>query len=265
MTNIATIQKKYKNATFPGSMCIFTIAGGPYQYFAPLFVKLCKRAYPQYDCKVLVPGDMEIQKVPGIISAQTILPFQNPLMCAATRFLVSPEWLVEYDYCLITDVDMLIIQETPDIVSQHMMWMDICGTEYFNNWLMEPQRMPGVHFVRKGWWEITAKSRKAETEHLFELAANQAIKPHHDEYMLYRIARDSGLPPAGWSPMPWNHHGQHLGTLRDSWLKERKFHPSNQAACLQLLDDDLEKEVELATYRFPWIKELAKWLWEEYC
>lgn len=260
---LAQKQKRFRGRTWPGRCCVFTVAGGNYQYFAPLFCKQLKKSYPEYDVRVLVPGELEIPETPEIIGISSITPIADPLFCAALRFVLAPQWLQEYDYVLITDIDIVIIRENPTIIEQHMMYVEIQGTEVYDNFNMGGGRMPGVHFVTREWWPATEDQRMNELNELMEQASGGTLRKDYDEWMLGRIVNNSGLPPASMMAQQWNNHGLHLGAVRDTF-KKPNFELPNQAGALALLAEDLQPEIEVAAQKFSWLKAFVEKIRQEY-
>jgi hypothetical protein len=249
-------QKAFRGRAWPGKLCIFTVAGGPYQNWAPLFVAMAKEAYPEADVKVLVPGEMTIPETPDIISVGSVLPIGHPLLCASLRFLICPEWITGYDYVLITDADMMIVREEPGIVSQHMMSMELNGTECYDNWLMAPGRMPGIHFVTREWWGITDSARRKETGMLVNPDVVLNIQPADDERVLHRIVTNSGLPPAPATAHTWTNHGIHLGAHRKYNGMSLQLTALEQSAAIKMVK--YEDEISVAASEFPWIRRFVK-------
>jgi hypothetical protein len=242
MQNMAQIQKKYKNYEVPGKCLIYTIAGGKYEAFKPLFEFMVKQAYPEYD--VLV------ETTNGIGKSGTV-------GMASERFLRTPPDIDKYDFTLITDVDMLIIRENPKVVEQNMMWMEINGTVCYNNWLISTNQVPGVHFVTKAWWSTTEDARKREFKALEE--RNEPVPYFYDELMLYRIITESGLPGPKSLPQPWMHHGLHLGACR-GFKAIRNFDVPNLEAAKLLLNPDASEAVKTACREHQWLVDFILWL-----
>lgn len=232
--------KALEGRTWPGRCCIFGLVSGPYRALKPLFTHMARKAYPEYD--VLV---MEIDVDP------------NRARCL--RFLMDAG-LEHYDFTLITDVDILMIREAPDLVTQHMRSLTIRGTECYDNYTTEDsQQMNGVHFVTRAWWGQTLEARGQESGSLE--GAN--LDYHYDERMLYRIVRNSGLPMAPETPLLWNNHGLHLGTHRPK--KDKKALPPRSFGRTDVLAA-LEKDpVAIGLYEdaaavMPWLADLRrKW------
>jgi len=179
---------------YPGSMCIIAAANNAYAGWLPLFEYCAMRAYPEYDVRTINLGDMP------------------PYVSALVRF-ISPEIeeiAAKYDYCLITDADILIGPEDPNIVDQHCRSMEKHGTGCYDNCMLGDDRCPGVHFVTKEWWDKTRKARyMLEACHSVLNAIEGA-----DERALLSIINESNLAWPGLLPHPWAIHGLHAGKFR---------------------------------------------------
>jgi len=178
-------------------LLIFTTVNGRYRVYADLFKFCCKRAYPDYEVIVM---DLPDNKIPHYSSC--------------FRFLVDPQWDGDV---YITDIDMMICPEKVRIEAFHKAEIEQTGYCYSNSprW-KEPHgenRLTGLHYVTKEWWDRTLLMRS------FELNALQDGKLGHckcdDEMMLMRIVKNSGLPVTKQSQLTSRHHGIHLGTVRD--------------------------------------------------
>jgi hypothetical protein len=247
MESLSTIQKRYRDFHPPGKTCIFTICGGDYQAFAPLFIETAVAANPECDVMVGVIGENWIGWQPGIIDCNG-LPDRNRLS-SAMRFVWSNGLLESFDYVLITDIDIVFAPEATSIATTHLIWMDIEKTAPYSNWLIGKEQIPGVHFITKEWWAKTAEARKKEFDTLMTL---DNIPYFYDELMLYRIIHNSGLPLPGKLPQLWNHHGLHLGSVRD-FEKQKGFQVPDAAGLAVLLSGRFDKEIGIASSRFPWI------------
>lgn len=183
-------------------LIVFTTAAGRYRVYEDLFRFCCKRAYPQYG--------VEVVKIENEKTAYE---------SACVRFLLAPTTRAMEDqrYTYITDIDMMICPETPSLLDFHLAEIKATGLCYSNvpRWKepMGENRMTGLHFVTKDWWEITAEVRKNEYARLQRGEIGQL--KCEDELMLMRIIKASGLPVTERSHLISRHHGIHLGTLRD--------------------------------------------------
>ena len=235
---------RYNPKHIEGKAAIFAVCDGRYSYYAPLFAYSARQAYPDYDVVVAfrapledAPMDLQeltISEVADLMPKEVkIIPFgslapYDPYTTAALRFAGFEKELKDYDFVLITDIDMLIYREELPIVDQHMMHLEHDGTICYENWITETDgdavRMPGVHFITRAWWERTAAARAVEAEILEERGADSYC---YDEYLIGRIVRKSNLPypPHGKNAQVkmWRHHGVHLGDWRIN--QDRNFKP----------------------------------------
>lgn len=188
--------KALAGQSWPGKCCVFTTATGEYCALRPLFEYLVKDAYPDYDVKVL---EMDV----------------DPHRARCMRYLWDGG-LRDYDFVLITDVDILMGVENPDPVTQHMRSITLRGTECYDNHVTgDEARMPGIHFVTRNWWDRTQLAREQESSNLEGANLNY----WYDERMLYRLVANSGLPLPPADPDPEHHHGFHIGTYRANFIK----------------------------------------------
>jgi hypothetical protein len=180
----------------PDYMAIACFVTQEYEHYVPEWLRCIKDAYPKYDTLVIRKGAMKS------------LP-DDPNRFAAARFMVAEDLLSQYPYVLITDVDMLIMRETPSILFQHLFWMRKHGLGCYSNGFTDGFRPSAVHFMAQGWWEVTREARKRYWEALPEMVPEWGM----DELILGRIIIESGLPVVR-EPMLWNHHGVHLGAQK---------------------------------------------------
>lgn len=187
-------------------LLIFTTAAGRYKVYADLFKFCCKRAYPQYDVEVRELSDEDCV---------------TPYFSACFRFLIEPKGIFsrpEYPKNIyITDIDMMICQESISLLDFHLNEIKQTGLCYSNvpRWKepMGENRMTGLHFVTDEWWDRTIEARKKEFRRL-TVGEIGSLKCE-DELMLMRIIKASGLPVTERGHLVSRHHGIHLGTLRD--------------------------------------------------
>jgi len=183
-------------------LCIVALAEGRYKKYIGLFTLCARTAYPEYD--VLV-----IQTKPDAAAVKTLH------FASCERYLLD---FSAYKYVYITDIDMMIMREQPDLLSFHLKEIEQTGLPYSNvpRW-HEPfgeNRLTGLHFVTREWWDITREARKRELEKLRKGEIGNC--KCDDELMLMRIAKESGLTIPKNSNLVIRHHGIHIGTFRDN-------------------------------------------------
>lgn len=222
----------------PGRCCIGTQVSGVYQWYIPLFVYCARRAWPEYEIAVYVAGRLELPEAlwdgvcgctPRLEAPPLCHAGQEGLVTAAERFLVEPKAWKSADYCLITDVDILMVPESPYLVDQHMMSLRRFGLDCYDNyvsdyWQGQP-RLPGVHFVTREWWDVTRDARETEHKRLLEKGPDCYC---HDEVMLARIVCESGLSLNDKRKVSAL-HGLHLGDWRRR-IQTKRRHPGLSAA-----------------------------------
>jgi len=232
---------KIKN---PGELTIFTVVNGDYVWYIPMFIYAIKKAYP--DCKLRIIADTddkdillhkEVLRVPMIVSED------SGYRAACTRFLYDDDTLINSDYVLITDIDMMFYREEMSIVDQHMLDLRFNDLECYSNCTTNGDRCPGVHFVTKDWWRKTEDARQKEAEKLSDLGV---IPWDYDEQMLRRIIISSGLkePPAGQNL--WAFHGVHIGEYRHKIRQGDRKKWKVTEHSMALVSDD--KFVEIAMF-----------------
>jgi len=195
------------------SICITTMVSGLYEWYVPLFLYCGLKAYPEYDFKVLLRGRTNLPdtyKSHILDNRYSDYP-QNGPTTAALRFIEGEKEFSEYDCCLITDVDVLLMREDPKLVTQHLAHMIQykmeCYCNYQSHQLPGGYRCSGVHFIMKDWWERTRESRM---KWMFNAKNGECSEKDSDEIMLGEIIRDSGLNDPTEKQLLWNIHGIHL-------------------------------------------------------
>lgn len=179
----------YKNLT------IYTCVSGWYRHYIPLFKYCAEKAYPGATVVVEFFADPPV-------------PYY-----AACRRLFADIGTTEYTY--VTDVDMML---HGGLVENHLAWMESRHVCYSNTTRGkgEPngyKRLTGLHFASREWYVRTAEQRSAALDLLEK--GKVGLRRFQDEYALYNIAKDSGLPVFDVRrPLTAWHFGIHMGTLR---------------------------------------------------
>jgi hypothetical protein len=177
-------------------MIIFTTFDNRYQPYTETWKVFIQYAYPQYKA---VAKRSEYQ---GFASA-----CERYLYEASTK-----------EDVYITDIDMMILREDPEINNFHLLEMVESGLSYSNTPRdnKEPranERLTGLHYCTPRWYDETRGTREAYS---FLLRAGKiGVGRYDDEIMLKQICLQSGLkiPPKRWI---WERqHGIHLGVIRN--------------------------------------------------
>jgi hypothetical protein len=207
----------YNDISYTGKTIVYTICSGKYQWYAPLFVHSLKTEYPEYDVAVYLLGNCELpEDLMESVYPIKLKDFQvTPYNTATLRFCWTPPCASEYDYFLISDVDMLHYREEPDLVNQRMRDLNMFGLDCYSNFVSsidcgEP-RMPGIHFVTKEWWGKTMIPR---VRYLREITKHPVDSWSFDERMIHKIVAESGLRIQDQEKRLWMNHGTHLGDAR---------------------------------------------------
>lgn len=215
--------------------CIFTVVDDNYLPFSPLFKYCVKKSYTEYDCLVYPSGPTK------------------PFYASALRFLICEKALSEYENVLITDADILIRRETPELVVQHRNHMKFNNLKCYDN-CDHGDHMPGVHFVTKEWWDVTRPAR----EKYLKLIESKELREGDDEMMLRNIVSESKLTICK-HPIMWEIHGLHLGRFRNKNINAIRFQPNDFEFVDSLLgDDDFMGLVEKARAESPIVENVFK-------
>lgn len=194
--------------------CITTTVNENYAAFAPIFAYCAKRAYPEYDCEVFYVN-------------------ATPFNAATLRFVHGEDKLSQYDYCLITDADIIIKREMPVFANQHVSHMLANGLICYDN-CDHGDHMPGIHFVTREWWSKTRLAREKVLDKITREPATRA----QDEQFLWQIVKDSGLPMSK-HPLLWATHGLHLGRFRGKGINAVRFQPNEFEFLASLAGDSV--------------------------
>lgn len=228
-----------------GSVCIFTSVSGNYQWYIPLFLNRIRKEYPEYEARVVLRGRMNLPPTlrEGIENRERDKYPPDGYTTAALRYVEYQDVLENYDFVLITDVDMLIKREDPNLVNQHAAYMEINGLECYENYVSSiyngSPRLPGIHFVTKAWWNRTLAARE-------KYARDLQLRGSHDwawdEVMLGKVVSESGLRLYDAGQNLWANHGIHLGDWRRNLKKKQAVHaiPAPQKNYIQKMVADAD-------------------------
>ena len=246
-------------------VCITTIVSGKYQWYIPLFLDRIRKEYPECVPLVFIRGACELphESQGGCITGEygigTYREYpEDASTTVCLRFVMNGFALRQFDYTLITDVDILMKREDPPFWEQRLSSMHKHGLECYDNYTVSTNRtygnmrVPGVHFVTEDWWDRTAAARESEAGYL---KANK-VDYNYDEYMLGNLIIESKLPLPKNIPALWNMHGLHLGSWRRGEWKHRipPAHVTNQIVEL-LRDKEFMQKVEISSRNLPDLKD----------
>jgi hypothetical protein len=190
---------------------VFTTASGLYRQYIPVFSRCIEIAYPNYEVDI-----MELDEV------------LTPYEANCRRFVHEPSG--DWDYCYVTDVDMMILREDPMLHEIHLAEMKETGLCYSNiprsTERRGTERLTGLHFASREWYRRTAEVRK-RYENMIDAGA-MGNRDIDDELMLMQICRKSGLKIDIHRPLIKRHHGIHLGTIRGK--KDRRTYQEIKSA-----------------------------------
>jgi hypothetical protein len=206
-------------------LTIFTMYNDKYVDYLNIWLFCIRKSYPTYE-SLAIKG---ISKNVGL-----------------ERFIV---WPIKEGDVYITDVDMMILQEVPDIYLFHHEEMKLSGLPYANTPRNndEPEadrRLTGMHYATQKWYEITELQRKAAAQMLeVGVIGNRSID---DEICLKNICLNSGLGIPPKRPIIPRHPGIHMGTFRNyqhlgrQRLRtelERRISPTKARKWLEIIED----------------------------
>jgi len=185
------------------NLILFVVAEGRYQNYADMWELALEKSYPEYERFILtLDTNPKLPKYYG----------------ACIRYLFDHERFTG-KYLYITDIDMMIVRESPSLLDFHVKELEETGLCYSNTQrgteVMGFNRLTGLHFIKNNdeWMQATFNIRAQEYGKLCRGEIGQS--PIDDELMLMRIVKDSGLPlPPPRRNLIERHHGLHLGTVR---------------------------------------------------
>lgn len=248
----AQINRFWAKKSYTGSLGVFTMVSGNYQWYLPMFFDRLAKELPEAEPLVYVRGEVVI---PEPWASKCLKPEGLPTFSgknegyttAALRYVYSDTNIESHDYVFITDCDMLHMAEDPSLINQHMRHLNRfglgCYSNYVSAWVNAKPRCPGIHFVTQKWWKQTAESRKTELESLVQAGCSPSWE--HDELMLGKIVVCSGLEMTSEQAL-WAHHGIHLGDWRRRIQMKHQYPPpgaSHQTYIRKLLADPKFMEI----------------------
>jgi hypothetical protein len=136
---------------------------------------------------------------------------------ACKRLLITPPMYGGEDV-YVTDIDMMILPEIPTLYNFHHSEMIETGLCYSNtprnnvDELYSRDRLTGLHYATKEWYDRTAEARKKYLEQLE--AGRVGTQRIDDELILMKVCQESGLGIPPKHNLIKRHHGIHVGIIR---------------------------------------------------
>ena len=143
---------------------ITTVVDAKYMAFAPMFVYCCRQAYPEYDVKIILRD-----KCLYLLDCETVLEFQGfpryLYNTIALRFVVPLENYDGYDYVWITDIDIMMMREDPQLANVHekqMVETKMCYSNSLRNkdHYLGSKSLSGLHFATQEWFDRVEPERR---------------------------------------------------------------------------------------------------------
>lgn len=211
-----------------------------FQYYIPLYV-MALREWSEDDIIIFVRGELRqrVRNSLAIGGFKGIEIVENyalnypdlPGMTNSLRFVRGSEKLKDSLFTLITDIDLLILNDpwewflsrnsTDSFVGYHGAWTKPFRPEICQGWSGNFERVAGgLVCVRKDWWEKTLSARKKYNDLLFE--GKEGKYRECDEVILARIIKESGMEVPESKELPANLRGLHLGDFKFTHRVENK-------------------------------------------
>ena len=195
---------------------ITTVVDAKYMAFAPMFVYCCRQAYPEYDVKIILRD-----KCLYLLDCETVLEFQGfpryLYNTIALRFVVPLENYDGYDYVWITDIDIMMMREDPQLANVHekqMVETKMCYSNSLRNkdHYLGSKSLSGLHFATQEWFDRVEPERRR----YYDLLQRGLVGLYreYDGVMLYRMCERSGVRLPGKYKLIKRHGGIHLGSFR---------------------------------------------------
>lgn len=211
------------------SLCVSTVVDSTYSWYAPLFIFCLRKAYPDYAIKIFTHGkwDEQVKNALQFVDRYELVPglfdgwVKKKYSPVTWRFLVPPEHYNGYEFCYITDIDIMILKEKISLLDFHLNEMNEHGYNYSNSLRTRKhwkgrESFTGLHFCNSEWFERTEAQRKYFEEQVKR--GNLGDKKHEREFdghLLYLLTFNSNLHIVKkMKNLKKRHHGIHLGSLR---------------------------------------------------
>ena len=212
-----------------------TTSSDHFQLYVPAYAHFLSKAYPDADILVNLTGGMSSLNSeavkhlgPKVTIKENTCPNlpQLPSSVNLLRFLVPPGG--EWDYCIITDADLLLFPGDVSHFEWHKRQMDSIGACYYahhgpykyperfeGGWHGRRERQAGGFvLVTREWVERTSNIREALL--LLLMQGKLGTYREEDEVTLCNINKSCGFPIDKNKRFPAELRGIHLGDFKES-------------------------------------------------
>ncbi|KNC86251.1 hypothetical protein SARC_01573 [Sphaeroforma arctica JP610] len=247
------------------------VAGLQYQDYIPLYIYFALLAYPDAFVAVYLQDSLH----PDIGLKLDVIPsdrwcvhqtYKTKLSqsghASLMRAFLNAEFLQQFKYQYVGDVDVFILRETPSLVKQHVQHMQMIGEPYSNvdRYVMgmpdkidkghkcraaDCHRVTGLHFFETKPYMARIKHAQAKWEGFLAQMGGKKMCSSIlnvrklawcDETLLYRIITDSGMSVPTRQQWFRPHHGVHIRI----YSKGRKAVPEYARQLEAVLHNHLE-------------------------
>lgn len=221
--------------------CFSTVVDESYVDLIPIYIHAI-RSWSNDNIVIFLRGEIpeairlfvsEYENVKIVERYAVSLPLL-PSVTASIRFLCCDEYLNNYDYVMITDIDMLLlvdpwnwyipkITESTPFVGHHGAWNLPSRLHICKAWRGIFERVSGgVFCVSKLWWN---KTRSQRTIQLEELKSQKEHYREEDEVFLCRVIKNSRLRVPSVGAFPHDYRGVHLGDFKfqHRWINMKRM------------------------------------------
>ena len=223
-------------------VCVVAFSFGEYYKYAPFYIYSFLRAYGYVDVKYLLPESVDQHSnlaeslalievyYPGRLEVidnftETIQLKRDIIIggnMKLTRWLIPPKYFNGYEYLYFGDIDFLIVPEKEDFFTMHVNHMRETDLPFSNAIRPHTSRLTGLHFIEKEkYFEIVSEFMN---DIFYEIALNEVAIQRDEEVLFLLCERAFNLDQLRSVPEFRPYHGVHLGLMRRTDIKWKRFH-----------------------------------------
>lgn len=233
------MMKEYKN------LCFSRIVFGDYARYIPLYIYSALKAYPGAnivifleklpDSTIMEAVDLLRKENSGdiiidVVFLSSVQHLQNTKINGGgfriARWLIPEKYFIDYQYVLISDVDIFFLKENPDIITFHIDKIKHTGLPFSNSIRPNSKRITGIHFIScEDYYNCVGNiidKTGLDSNCLLELLKD--LPNNDDEEFLYNLlskSMDISVLESQPYDRPW--HGLHLGVARGQIISNIKW------------------------------------------